>query len=211
MASANLVDPNTGDLIPYSGNVTPYVRDSVAPLFSTSIGFNKGSYCYHDGKLYECTTAHLAGAWNPSHFTEVTVGDQLATLKSGLTNAENSIVTPSCGYTKLGSGAIDGSNPVYVSLGNNNILDYDALYLCVAYYESGIATYGSLMIPSLIAKDLYSIDAGVFFFAKNGVSNDIVSISVLLNIGNNTIRFDPSATPAGGHYVVFGFKWRTSN
>ena len=84
MASANLVDPNTGDLIPYSGNVTPYVRDSVAPLFSTSIGFNKGSYCYHDGKLYECTTAHLAGAWNPSHFTEVTVGDQLATLKSGL-------------------------------------------------------------------------------------------------------------------------------
>ena len=86
MASANLVDPNTGDLIPYSGNVTPYVRDSVAPLFSTSIGFNKGSYCYHDGKLYECTTAHLAGAWNPSHFTEVTVGDQLATLKSGLIN-----------------------------------------------------------------------------------------------------------------------------
>lgn len=137
--------------------------------------------------------------------------DDITQLKSGLTNAENSIVTPSCGYIKLGSGAIDGSNPVVVSLGNNNILDYDALFLCVAYYESGIATYGSLMIPSLIAKDLYSADAGISFFAKNDAFNDIVSIGVLLHMGNNNITFAPSATPAGGYYSVFGFKWRTSN
>lgn len=132
-------------------------------------------------------------------------------LKSGLTNAENSIITPSCGYTKLGSGAIDGANPVVVSLGNNNILDYDVLYLCVSYYESGIAAYGSMMIPSLIVKDLYGVDAGISFFAKNDAFNDIVSVGTLLHFQNNNITFAPSATPAGGYYVVYGVKWRTSN
>ena len=135
----------------------------------------------------------------------------ISSLKSGLTNAENSIITPSCGYTKLGSGAVDGANPVVVSLGNNNIMDYDVLYVCVAYYESGIATYGSLMIPSLITIWLYGGDSGVVFFANNDAFNGIVSVSIVLSTGNNTITFSPSATPAGGYYNVFGVKWRTSN
>lgn len=125
-------------------------------------------------------------------------------LKSGL-------ITPSSGYKKLGSGAIDSGNPVIVSLGNNNISDYDVLYFCVSYYDSGVATYGSLTIPTTLVKLLYNSDAGVVFMARNATYDDIVGVGVVLDTNNNTIRFAPSAQPAGVYYVVYGVKWRASN
>jgi hypothetical protein len=54
----------------------------VAPEFSASTSYAVGDYVTYDGKLYECTTVHAAGAWNSSDFTEKTVAE-LAAQTSG--------------------------------------------------------------------------------------------------------------------------------
>lgn len=45
----------------------------IAPAFSDTTAYAVGAYVTHEGKLYKCTTAHSAGAWNASHFTETSV------------------------------------------------------------------------------------------------------------------------------------------
>ena len=47
--------------------------------FSTSTAYKVRDYCTYQGKLYICSTAHAAGAWNAAHFTEVNVGDEINT------------------------------------------------------------------------------------------------------------------------------------
>lgn len=50
--------------------------ESLASEFSSSAQYwENQSFCTHDGKLYLCTTRHLAQPWNPADFTEVTVSD----------------------------------------------------------------------------------------------------------------------------------------
>ena len=82
---------NTGDsATPVSGGTTKFttggaytelakkaVLTDLAPAFSTSTAYAIGDYVTYNGNLYRCTTAHTAGAWNNSHFTVVTVGDEL--------------------------------------------------------------------------------------------------------------------------------------
>ncbi len=45
----------------------------IAPAFSDTTAYAVGDFVTHEGKFYKCTTAHSAGAWNSSHFTETTV------------------------------------------------------------------------------------------------------------------------------------------
>lgn len=45
----------------------------IAPAFATSVSYVVGDIVTHEGKLFRCTTAHSAGTWNASHFTETTV------------------------------------------------------------------------------------------------------------------------------------------
>lgn len=61
-------------------NITPL---STASLFSSSTSYAVDDYCFYDGTLYRCTTAH-SGVWNASHFTAVTIADELADVKSDL-------------------------------------------------------------------------------------------------------------------------------
>lgn len=56
------------------------VKSSVSSDFNTDISYSVGDYVLHNSLLYKCTTAHLAGAWNSSHFTAVTVGNELEAL-----------------------------------------------------------------------------------------------------------------------------------
>lgn len=49
----------------------------LAPSFSTATAYAVGDYVIYNGNLYRCTVAHSAGAWNSSHFTDVTVGGEL--------------------------------------------------------------------------------------------------------------------------------------
>ena len=58
---------------------------SLATAYSPSARYAVGDMVTYDGKLYTCKTAiTTAEAWNSSHWTEVTVGDQLSDLKDDL-------------------------------------------------------------------------------------------------------------------------------
>ena len=60
---------------------------SLATAYSPSARYAVGDMVTYDGKLYTCKTAiTTAEAWNSSHWTEVTVGDQLSDLKDDLNN-----------------------------------------------------------------------------------------------------------------------------
>lgn len=56
----------------------------IASTFSTSTSYSVGDYVIYNGDLYRCVTAH-SGSWTASHFTQVTVGDELS-LKADKTS-----------------------------------------------------------------------------------------------------------------------------
>lgn len=61
------------------------LRGSVADEYSSSSTYAVGDMVLKDGQLYECTTAiSTAEAWTAAHWTAVTVGGELATVKDGL-------------------------------------------------------------------------------------------------------------------------------
>lgn len=93
----------------------------IAPEFSASTAYAVGDLVYYDGKLYKCTTAHSAGAWNPSDFTQttineffmgigrdyVTAGRKASTTAGTASTAEGTNATASGNYSHAeGSGCI---------------------------------------------------------------------------------------------------------
>ena len=60
---------------------TNYILPAFAPTFSTSTAYSVGTFVTYQNRLYKCTTAHSAGAWNASHFALATLND-LATAKA---------------------------------------------------------------------------------------------------------------------------------
>lgn len=66
------------------------VRASIAPEYSSSSTYAVGDMVLKDGQLYECNTAiSTAEAWTAAHWTAVTVGGELATVKDGLNEIED--------------------------------------------------------------------------------------------------------------------------
>lgn len=60
------------------------VRSSLANAYSASSTYAVGDMVLKDGQLYECNTAiTTAEAWTAAHWTAVTVGGELATVKDG--------------------------------------------------------------------------------------------------------------------------------
>ena len=124
---------------------------------------------------------------------------------------KSDLFTPSNYHVLLGYSAINGSNIVSVSLGNNNISDYDFLCVGTAYYNQGVATYGYALVPVILMRDIFSVDAGVCFISRDHTNVGIMAINVRYNSTTNTIDFMPSGTPNGNYYYVDGVKIRTAN
>ena len=60
-------------------------QQMIAGVYSTSGTYAVGDYVTYDGKLYRCVTAiDTAEAWTVAHWTEVTVGGDVADLKSAI-------------------------------------------------------------------------------------------------------------------------------
>lgn len=66
-----------------------------APAFIESTAYSVGQYVTYAGKVYRCTAAHSAGAWDPSHFTAVTVGGTLGEIVPSNASSSNKLVTAS--------------------------------------------------------------------------------------------------------------------
>ena len=68
--------------------------DIVAEDYNSTSTYDKGEYCLYDGKLYVCSTAiTTAEAWNSSHWTAVTVGEELSDLKQDIGDLDNLTTT----------------------------------------------------------------------------------------------------------------------
>lgn len=74
---------------------------NIAPTFDAEAGvYAVGDQVIQDGVLYEFTSAHeTAGDWDPSEVQAVKISDLIDTLKSGLTNVEDGVITPETGVT----------------------------------------------------------------------------------------------------------------
>ena len=96
--SGSIVDP--GEIIPSVSGLITAIENAIAaipadysqllatqaPTFSTSTAYAAGSYVWYDGTLYRFTAAHAAGSWTGSDATAVTIGGELADLRSALPN-----------------------------------------------------------------------------------------------------------------------------
>ena len=71
-------------LFPVSSG-TLALLENLAPAFSTSATYALGALCVHNRALYRCTTAiTTVEAWTEAHWTEATVEDVLAALRTAL-------------------------------------------------------------------------------------------------------------------------------
>ena len=98
----------------------------LAPAFSTSTAYAIGDYVTYNDNLYRCITAHAAGDWVVSDFTQVTVGDELK--------------------TKM---ATDGSNAA-------NHVNFHSAFTIGDRRNSTTGTYSFVLGHSCIASDDYS-------------------------------------------------------
>ena len=65
-------------------------QQMIAGVYSTSGTYAVGDYVTYDGKLYRCVTAiDTAEAWTVAHWTEVTVGGDVADLKSAIASEQD--------------------------------------------------------------------------------------------------------------------------
>lgn len=74
-----------------NGTLYEFMPRSTAGQFSTSTAYAVGDYCYFDGTLYRCTTAHAAGAFVASHFTAVTIDGELKAKESEIENVKSDL------------------------------------------------------------------------------------------------------------------------
>ena len=97
-----------------------YILPSLAPVFSASTAYTVGQFVIYQNKLYRCTTAHSAGAWNSSHFTLANLNDvNNASVASGtlpIAHGGTGATTASGAKSNIGLGNVvntgDSATPV---------------------------------------------------------------------------------------------------
>lgn len=66
-------------------NDTKVNQITIAPFFNSETAYEVGDLVYYNGLSYRCTNAH-EGEWDADDFAATTVANELAEVKSGLTN-----------------------------------------------------------------------------------------------------------------------------
>lgn len=131
------------------------VRASIAPEYSSSSTYAVGDLCMNNGVLYECNTAiSTAEAWTAAHWTAVTVGGELGSLKDGLDELYSSDGDITDEYN--GNVQVAG---MYPSNSLTNTWDSSSKTLGVAMVaqSSSAATYYTYLSPKLKAGHTYKI------------------------------------------------------
>lgn len=96
------------------------VRSSLANAYSASSTYAVGDMVLKDGQLYECNTAiTTAEAWTAAHWTAVTVGGELATVKDGLAYLKEDL-----SRVNVGDYAFKIIPDVYINTGTGNQQGY---------------------------------------------------------------------------------------
>ena len=123
----------------------------IAPAFSDTTAYAVGAYVTHEGKLYKCTTAHSAGAWNASHFTEtsvdgsfmaqgrdyVTAGRALNTTAGTKSTAEGQNTIASKAQAHAEGASTTASGKYAHSEGSNTTASHDSSHAEGSYTQTG--------------------------------------------------------------------------
>lgn len=145
---APIITDSTGQAIAtaISGAVSKADKSDIAPEFSTSADYAKGSMVYYQGTLYEFTAAHNHVAWTGSDVIAVKVSSEINTLKSGLTNKVDYLY-----YNKESSASEDDAiRDLYDSIDIYDktvvgTLNYHGFWMFVALKYTG-GSYGSIVL-----------------------------------------------------------------
>lgn len=103
--------------IPYKNGVDGVfaLLSDLAPNFSTSATYAINNLCVYNGTLYRCTTAiTTAEAWTAAHWTEATVEDVLAAIRSAL-DAKAPLASPAFTGTPTAPTPTAGDNSTKVA------------------------------------------------------------------------------------------------
>lgn len=97
------------------------VKNMITPVFNAQTVYAVGDYCIYNNGLYKCTTAH-SGAWSASHFTSVSVMNEIKNASGGgLVDKTHAIVFLSSVYDSktvtfpVLPGAMTDNNNVFVA------------------------------------------------------------------------------------------------
>lgn len=166
---------NTGDSdVPSQNGTTKFTTGgaynlltSLAPIFSTSTSYTVGDMVTYNGRLYTCTTAHSAGAWNASHFTVANLNNfynftngehnpkiwTSRLLRDGLCkNWVKALGVPSSSSSGDTIKCIHYANNIWVALGNTSLVTYT----CVPLWSTdGITWNQGTGLTHYINNDLY--------------------------------------------------------
>ena len=185
------------------------VTDQVVSNAAAIAGLTATDVAY-DNTASGLTATDVQGAVDELRQADsIMMSDGVTSVEDAIDELKRDLITPSANYLQLGYGAIDGSNHVLVSLGNNNISDYDFLLIGTSYYNQGAATYGCTLIPVIFIREIFYLDVGVAFVSRDNTNTEVTPINATYNSTNNSITFIPIGTPAGNYYYVYGVKIRT--
>lgn len=153
-------------------NSTKANQITIAPFFNAEASYSVGDLVYYNGLTYRCTNDH-EGEWDADDFAATTVSNELATLKSGLTNLN---------YHKIAESASTGT---YATKLQSLATAYNSLSLAQKLTTVLILNGTDLFYPinasgrfnttdvSANATDQISISlAGTFYVNSNGTIND---------------------------------------
>lgn len=155
------------------------VPDMVAPVFSTSTAYSAGSYIYYDGTLYRFTADHAAGAWNSAQAVAVTVGGEVADLKSQIVNSKSTAIP--CSFQSIGTKAnlnLEGYSGKKVFVSNKNLLPQftamtDHGVTCVKNADGSVTLSGTAngtAVIAITANEMPNLGPGMYALAAGNAS-----------------------------------------
>ena len=153
---APIITDSTGQAIAtaISGAVSKADKSDIAPEFSTSADYAKGSMVYYQGTLYEFTAAHNHAAWTGSDVIAVKISSEINTLKSGLNDVNSNLYSRKLLFESASTGTysdkLDSIFAVY-----NNLTDSQKARTCIEYYATVLTMTTR---PSFASLPYYEID-----------------------------------------------------
>lgn len=191
-----LTDPSGSHIVGYKGNDTVQIptdavvskaQGIISDAYSATKAYTIGEYCIYNNSLYKCIANTSAGITptNSTYWTNTSVSEELA-----------SKVVP------LGYVGVPQTIDERVSFNfSTDIKKFTFLYIYCAYYTTGQATYGCIILPvSLIRLGVYQQDWGVTLLCMLGNDQSPTEFSILVSESGLTAasRFTPNGV---GRYI----------
>lgn len=109
---------------------------TIALPFNPETEYEVGDLVYYDGLTYRCTNAHT-GEWDADDFAGTTIANELATLKSGLTNAVTGTAAMQSNHT-INEAVLSRCGMVYIGYFNITLTSAVSAWSNFAHIEANL-------------------------------------------------------------------------